>query len=146
MAVGAEITIIEYGNLKKGVIDGVEKGLQKVAIKVVAQAKSLAPVDTARLRNSISYALADGFKGGANGDASPITVTPPNGSAYVGTNVDYAVYQEFGTRRMAPQPFLRPALDIVVNGADGLQAMAKAMNNSVKRETKSGKRTRTKKK
>lgn len=29
----------------------------------------------------------------------------------VGTNVDYALYLEFGTRRMAARPFLRPAAD-----------------------------------
>lgn len=29
----------------------------------------------------------------------------------VGTNVDYALFLEFGTRRMAPRPFLRPAAD-----------------------------------
>jgi HK97 gp10 family phage protein len=39
---------------------------------------------------------------------------PLNGSykngATVGTNVEYAIYQEFGTYKMSPQPFLIPAL------------------------------------
>lgn len=34
----------------------------------------------------------------------------------VGTNVEYALYLEFGTRRMAPRPFLRPAAEKVRNG------------------------------
>ncbi|GBF05847.1 hypothetical protein DAERI_060107 [Deinococcus aerius] len=28
----------------------------------------------------------------------------------VGTNVEYAIYLEFGTRRIAPRPFFRPAV------------------------------------
>lgn len=35
--------------------------------------------------------------------------------ARVGTNVEYALFLEVGTRHMAPRPFLRPAL---VEGAD----------------------------
>lgn len=31
----------------------------------------------------------------------------------VGTNVEYAIWVEFGTRRMAARPFLRPALEKV---------------------------------
>lgn len=41
-----------------------------------------APVDTGRLKNSISYA-----------------VNPADHKAYIGTNVPYAPYQEFGTSR-----------------------------------------------
>jgi HK97 gp10 family phage protein len=29
----------------------------------------------------------------------------------VGTNVEYAAFQEFGTSKMEPQPFLKPSLD-----------------------------------
>ena len=32
-------------------------------------------------------------------------------TAHVGTNVEYGVYQEFGTRFMAARPWLRPAVD-----------------------------------
>ena len=34
---------------------------------------------------------------------------------------------------MPAQPYLRPAVDIVTNGATAKNAMAKAMNESVKR-------------
>ena len=30
--------------------------------------------------------------------------------ASIGSNVNYAIYQELGTRKMAAQPYLRPAL------------------------------------
>jgi very-short-patch-repair endonuclease len=83
----AEITIIEYGNIQKGFEKGVLSGLQKVCIKTVAQAKALTPVDTSRLRNSISYSLSNGLTGGSG---EPIESLPPKGSAFVGSNVEYA--------------------------------------------------------
>jgi HK97 gp10 family phage protein len=52
-------------------------------------------VDTGRLRSSIQTT-------GVRHDA---------GGSYVqvGTNVDYAVFVEFGTRHAAAQPYMRPA-------------------------------------
>ena len=47
-------------------------------------------VDTGRLRNSISHEV--------HGD-----------SVYIGTNVEYAVYVEKGTRKMQAYPYLKPA-------------------------------------
>lgn len=65
------------------------------ALAVQNQAKRLCPVDTGRLRDSITWEL-----GMMNGLPS----------ARVGTNVEYAIYVETGTRYMSAQPFLRPAL------------------------------------
>ena len=56
-------------------------------------AKAKCPVDTGRLRNSITHVL----KGG---------VSP---AVYIGTNVEYGKYVEEGTSRHDAQPFLRPA-------------------------------------
>ena len=47
-------------------------------------------IDTGRLRNSIAH-------------------TVKKDSAYIGTNVEYAIYVEFGTKRMAPNHFLKSA-------------------------------------
>lgn len=47
-------------------------------------------VDTGRLRDSISHRVHDDV-------------------VEVGTNVEYAIYVEFGTSKMAPNPFLRSA-------------------------------------
>jgi HK97 gp10 family phage protein len=69
--------------------------LAAAAVKVERQAKRLSPVDTGRLRNSITWELRTDARGLY---------------AAVGTNVEYAPYVEFGTSKMSAQPFLRPAL------------------------------------
>jgi HK97 gp10 family phage protein len=38
----------------------------------------------------------------------------------VGTNVKYGVYLEFGTRKMAPRPFLKPALKKSLRAIKGI--------------------------
>lgn len=52
---------------------------------------SMKAVDTGRLRGSISHAHDDE-------------------AAYVGTNVEYAPYVEYGTYKMPSRPFLRNAV------------------------------------
>ena len=44
-------------------------------------------------------------------------------AVYIGTNVEYAPYVEFGTRRMDPQPYLFPAVE---NHIDEYKNMAEA--------------------
>jgi len=67
----------------------------RAAIQVERNAKRLCPVDTGRLRSSISHDLGRDGRGLVGS---------------VGTNVEYAPHVEFGTRYMRAQPFLRPAL------------------------------------
>lgn len=66
-------------------------GVAKGAEEVCAEAKELCPVDTGALRDSIY--VQHGFL-----------------SAQVGTDLEYAPCVEFGTYKMAAQPFLVPAL------------------------------------
>ena len=54
-------------------------------------AKVYSPVDTGRLRNSINHHL--------EGDDTVV----------IETNVEYAIYQEMGTRYQSGTPFLKPA-------------------------------------
>jgi len=75
----------------------VRKELERKALKVVREAKREAPVDTGRLRASITYEMTTGA------DGLP--------AAVIGTNVDYAPHVEFGTIYQAPQPFLRLSLN-----------------------------------
>ena len=68
------------------------KALEEVGLVAEGYAKKACPVDTGRLRNSITH-----------------QVRPSEKSVYIGTNVEYAPYVELGTSRMKPQPFLHPA-------------------------------------
>lgn len=69
------------------------RALEKCGLTAEGYAKKLAPVDTGNLRNSITHQVDDGEH-----------------AAYIGTNVEYAPYQELGTIHMAAQPFLKPAV------------------------------------
>lgn len=51
-------------------------------------------VRTGRLRNSITN-----------------VVEMAEQAVYIGTNVEYAAFVELGTSRMAPRPYLRPAIE-----------------------------------
>lgn len=56
-------------------------------------AKQLSPVDTGRLRNSLTY-----------------EVDAPDKSVTIGSAVEYAPFVENGTSRRIANPFLRPAI------------------------------------
>lgn len=73
----------------------VGRDLTRRTIKVESAAKRLCPVDTGRLRSSISHEMTADGKGLVG---------------FVGTNVEYAIFQELGTRFQRGTPFLRPAL------------------------------------
>ncbi len=122
---------------------GLPNGLIKTGAIVTAQAKSnaLNGADSGRLTNSIMYSVANGQKGGFNqgggdtdADANEQLQGRPNaGTVAIGSNVDYAIYEEFGTtgeRGRGAKPFLRPAVDNVVNKKEPEKALADALNNS----------------
>lgn len=91
------------------------RALERVGLQAEGYAIDLAPVDTGRLRNSISHVVA-------------------GNTVYIGTNVEYAPYVELGTGKYYPggrptpwvyqdakgdwhwtagnpaQPFLKPAV------------------------------------
>lgn len=64
--------------------------LEEVGLVAEGYAKRACPVDTGRLRNSITHVVTDG-------------------EVYIGTNVEYGKYVEKGTSRQKAQPFLEPA-------------------------------------
>lgn len=71
------------------------------AVKV--DAERAVPVDTGALRSTITDTVV------TEGPVTVGTVTA-GGVADDGTDVDYALYVEYGTERTPSQPFLRPAL------------------------------------
>lgn len=64
----------------------------KTAADVSNTAKLMAPVDTGNLMNSIGYDLY-------------------GTSAEIGPTAEYGMFLEYGTSRMPPQPYMKPALD-----------------------------------
>lgn len=81
----------DNSEMAAGAIRGaVAAAMEEVGLAAEGFAKRRCPVDTGNLRNSITHA-AEG------------------GTAYVGTNVEYAAYVELGTARTQAQPYLRPA-------------------------------------
>ena len=95
MSVSVRLQQAELARLVTGKDGPVYRDLNQRANRVRNAAKRLAPVDRGTLRNSIQQEIRSGAGG--------LT-------ARVGTNVEYAVYQEFGTKYMRAQPFLAPAL------------------------------------
>ena len=88
---GNNIEIVDNSDEVLDALDeAIARGLEAIGLAAEGHAKKAAPVDTGRLRNSISHAVAE--------DA-----------AFIGTNVEYAPYVEYGTSRMRERPFLRPA-------------------------------------
>lgn len=67
------------------------KAMKSIALSAENYAKIACPVDTGRLRNSISN-------------------TSDEVSATIGTNVEYAVYVELGSSKQAPNGYLRISL------------------------------------
>lgn len=82
--------------LLEGEQGDVAKDLTRRAIKVEGAAKRLCPVDTGRLRSSITWELAHDDQGLL---------------AVVGTDVTYGIFVELGTVNAPAQPFLRPAIE-----------------------------------
>lgn len=72
----------------------IRAALEAIAVQAEGYAVALCPVDTSRLKNSISHA-----------------VEVADECAYIGTNVEYAAYVEFGTSKAAAQPYLKPAIE-----------------------------------
>lgn len=92
--------------IKASVNRVVEDRLYRIGERVVARARQLAPVRTGRLRSSIDFVVA--------GEG------PERRTLSIQALVPYAIYQEFGTRFMAPHPYIRPALNEIgrIWGAD----------------------------
>jgi HK97 gp10 family phage protein len=92
----------------------IETALVKFGIVLEGTASLLAPYDKGRLRASITYATRDTpAKPGPEADASDSVQQPTDSLVlHVGTSVEYAIHQEYGTKKMKAQPFMRPALDL----------------------------------
>ena len=71
----------------------IDQALSATAFQVEGVAKTLAPVDTSALRNSIN------------------TEKKGESEYWVQDGVEYGVFQELGTSKMAAHPFMVPAME-----------------------------------
>lgn len=91
MAIDVKITD-NSGEFLDALSEQIEQALIAIGLTAETYAKRDCPVDTGRLRNSITNAVETGEQ-----------------SVYIGTNVEYAAFVELGTSRMKPRPYLKPA-------------------------------------
>lgn len=98
--------------LAKKYPEAVLKGCAKTAFKVERKAKELCPVDTGNLRSSIRTTVdkKDG-----------LVMVSAGGSSEGTAEVGYAVYVNYGTRKMEPRPFFTNALEEVRDIADDIK-------------------------
>ncbi|MGD8305151.1 MAG: hypothetical protein PVF17_00725 [Ignavibacteria bacterium] len=139
------VTIKKFGNPLNAIENGIIEGNAVIAAKVTAQTKVLAPVAQrfgGTLRNSYMWRTSreeGGFNDSSGGQARrKISLNPSKFQAYVGSALDYAIYQEFGTRKMAPQPHIRPAIAIVVKGQNVKKVIKKVQEEEMKGALKKG--------
>ena len=130
---------------------GNEEALMKLGIGIVATAKPLAPVDFGQLRNSIQWKTAKsqgGFEAGhaeigkrgrkwtGEETSHQLTDKPEDNVLLVGATARHAIYQEYGTARNRPHPFLRPAIEKYVKGNVVKNTIKNAMDEWLNRKLK----------
>ena len=92
-----DVTITDNSDVFKDALpEQIERALIAIGLAAESHAKELCPVDTGRLRNSISHET-------------------DSDSVYIGTNVEYAAFVELGTSKMKARPYLRPAAENYTN-------------------------------
>ena len=94
MAGGVEVRVVNRAEFQRGMEAALATALEEIGLTAEGYAKRACPVDTGRLRNSITHIVDEGGK-----------------CAVIGTNVEYAPYVELGTRHQKPQPYLKPAAE-----------------------------------
>lgn len=102
-----------YKDNSKSVLDALQRakkrGLEAIGLTAEGHAKKNTPVDTGRLRNSVSHATDDE-------------------AAYIGTNVEYAPYVELGAQgRKGVHMLQRAATE---HGEEYKRLMEESMKNA----------------
>jgi len=119
--VKTKITRTKLVNVKKAVERANVETAFEYGRVIASQAKVLAPVDQGQLRNSISV-ISPTKSALLNNRSSDQKAEPldkaglKDNEVYVGSNVEHAYFQEYGTVKQPAQPYLRPAKELVDGG------------------------------
>ena len=91
----------------------IQRGLWAIGATAEGHAKENCPVDTGRLRNSITFITSTKRSSGTApakpSDYAAKGAVTENNEVYIGTNVEYAPFVEEGSRRNRATHFLRDA-------------------------------------
>ena len=93
MAIGSVKVTSHVKEVIEAKNDAIARALEAIGIQAEGDVAELAPVDTGRLRDSITHEVDESEE-----------------AVYIGTNVEYAAYQEYGTSRMRAHPYLKPGI------------------------------------
>lgn len=110
--------------------------MEKSANEIVAMAKSLVPVDSGALRDSIGWTWGDAPKGAitiAKGKKGDLAITIYAGTRDKGlgaADAFYARWVEFGTQKMTAQPYFYPSYRTNKKRVRG--RITRAINKAVK--------------
>ena len=127
-------------NFDNALDQAVAIGLEYVGILISGTAITLVPVDTGRLKGSITYATTKSKSKTKSPATSSDAVDKPSSKMelWVGTNVEYAEYVEYGyerktgkRKRVPAQSFLRAALDYSRTQAQ--QLFDKALSDTLRK-------------
>ena len=103
-------------------------GCLDFAKKVRDRAKVYAAVDTGHMRDSIRcWETNEGATVTAGGVSNSASLVDGDTSS---VDVDYAVYQEFGTYKMRAHPYMRPAIDEVSRSRVFLDSIADKLSGA----------------
>ena len=131
---------IKYGNVKTAVANGKEISNLMIGAAIASQAKLLAPVDYGQLRNSLSASNLRETKLLNNMEGEKADALDTQGlkddEVYVGSNSDHAIFQEYGTVKQPAQPYLRPAIEAVVQRKTPAEIFEKYGREAMDRELK----------
>lgn len=97
---GISTVVRNLEKLSKDIEAGTRKANMRAALEIEREAVSRVPVDTGRLKGSI-------------GTQEVGNIIEVGSGVREGSEVEYAHFVEFGTRNMAAQPYLQPAVEAV---------------------------------
>lgn len=131
---GLEDALIELEKFSGRTTTGknaVQRGIRKAMKRVEDRAKSLVPVDKGEIRDSITTKKERAKRQRGSAKFSRETgismLTGPTGKPAGGN----PAWQEFGTVKMTPQPYMRPAADS--EGPKVIKVVAEELQDAVKK-------------